>query len=280
MTFAHNLVATIKVGGKILREYDNSVLIPFGAEYSVFLKNMNSVRALVKVSIDGTDATGDTWLIVNPNSDLELDRFIRNGNFDRGNRFKFIERTAGIEQHRGIKAEDGLVRIEYKFEVPPISISYTPPVYTPWNGSGGILGGNQQFFNSSFNMSETACSSSAEAPALKSSILRSCNMVSPTSTVTAQASSAPGITVPGSESDQKFVHGAWFPTESQSHVIVLQLKGAVVGRQVTTAVTVHGLWPRLNRVLKTREAVEVFIGELKHLSENSFRGAEGSPPGL
>jgi hypothetical protein len=49
---------------------------------------------------------------------------------------------------------------------------------------------------------------------------------------------------------------------------------------VTVRRYLHGLWPRLNRVLKTREAVEVFIGELKHLSENSFREAEGSPPGL
>jgi DnaJ-class molecular chaperone len=47
-----------------------------------------------------------------------------------------------------------------------------------------------------------------------------------------------GITVPGSESGQKFVTGAWFNTEETSHVIVLQLRGIVAGKAVKTAVTV------------------------------------------
>ena len=47
-----------------------------------------------------------------------------------------------------------------------------------------------------------------------------------------------GITVAGSESNQKFVAGDWFPTEEHSDVIVLRLRGEVAGRTVVKAVTV------------------------------------------
>src|SRR5271157_4610433 len=116
MVYHQKLVACIKVNGQVLRESDNSVSIPFGSEYSVLLKNLNSKRVQVKVSVDGTDATDGTWLIIGPNQTIELERFIRNGNLQSGNKFKFIPRTKQIEKHRGLKADDGLVRIEYKTE--------------------------------------------------------------------------------------------------------------------------------------------------------------------
>src|SRR5271165_3710603 len=103
MAYSHNFVATVKVGGKILRENSNVVAVPFGAEYSIYLKNQNSVRAIVRVSIDGkpiSDVAGG-WFIIDANSPLELERYLRNGNMNKGNRFKFIERTGQIEEHRG-----------------------------------------------------------------------------------------------------------------------------------------------------------------------------------
>jgi hypothetical protein len=116
MVYHQKLVACIKVNGQVLRESDSTVSIPFGSEYSILLKNLNSKRVQVKVHVDGTDATDGTWLILGPNQSLELERFIRNGNLQSGNRFKFIPRTKQIEQHRGLKADDGLIRIEYKTE--------------------------------------------------------------------------------------------------------------------------------------------------------------------
>ena len=117
--YKENFVIALKVGGKILREQGDTVAIPFGSEYEIYLKNKSTVRAMVKVEIDGTDVTEGSWLVLNPNSNMDLERFIRNGNWNSGNRFKFIKRTGKIEEHRGIKAEDGLVRIEYKFEKQP-----------------------------------------------------------------------------------------------------------------------------------------------------------------
>lgn len=116
MVYSQKLVACIKVNGQILRESDSTVSIPFGSEYSVLLKNLNSKRVQVKVSVDGKDATEGTWLIIGPNQSIELERYITNGNLQSGNRFKFIPMTKQIEKHRGLKSEDGLVRVEFKTE--------------------------------------------------------------------------------------------------------------------------------------------------------------------
>jgi len=48
-----------------------------------------------------------------------------------------------------------------------------------------------------------------------------------------------GITVPGSESNQQFYHSSGFPLESNSSVIVLQLRGEVGGVAVAAPVTVE-----------------------------------------
>jgi hypothetical protein len=114
MTYKNNFVVAVRAANKILRENNSTVAIPFGSEYQIVLKNLNTVRAQAKVEIDGEDVSG--WLILQPNSKLELERFIRNGNLTSGNRFRFIERTSKIEDHRGIGIEDGIVKVTYKFE--------------------------------------------------------------------------------------------------------------------------------------------------------------------
>lgn len=111
-----NFVTAIKVGGKVLREFDNSVYVPFGSEYTILLKNLSSVRARVSVSIDGDDALDGHTLIIEAKDSIELKRFIKNGNMKTGNAFKFIEKTAKVEKHRGNRAGDGLITVTYEFE--------------------------------------------------------------------------------------------------------------------------------------------------------------------
>lgn len=253
MVYSNKVVAAVKVNGQILREQGghinpekcesgSCVTLPFGSEYSIFIKNLNSVRIQVRVSVDGKDATEGTWLVVGPNSSIDLERFIRDGNFERGNRFKFIERTRQIEKHRGIQADDGLIRVEYRTEMAAVKvprIEYEPyyvprPVwprpwwpypYTPrrrrsddWQWQGTLCGGG------------TAGNLGMKVSATANSPLRAQAMNSRRSDV--------GITVPGSESQQKFVAAPNFETYSQSEVIVLHLRGEVGGKKVTKPVTV------------------------------------------
>jgi hypothetical protein len=273
MMYKNNLTAAIKVKGKVLRENKDEVSLPFGSEYTVAIRNLNSVRALVKVSVDGTDATDGNWLIIPANSSIELERFIRNSNFNSGNRFKFIERTAAVENGpRGIKAEDGLIRIEYKFEIPQTvyatyNPSYTYATYnsdycgTGWNSvvtttTGAPIGGS---------ITTPLTPAAAATPTTrvgKGSPLRTRGVVDTglnkkaqdrslnfcqqsmsadyanVNNVTTSTNTA-GVTVAGSVSNQKFTSGEYFPSEATSHVIVLKLIGEVQGVKFERPVTVQ-----------------------------------------
>jgi hypothetical protein len=264
MMYSNRLVASIKVDGQILREKKDTVAIPFGSEYSILLKNLNSVRASVKISVDGVDATDGLGLVIDPNNTIELERFIRNGNLNAGNRFKFIERTEGIEQHRGIQVDDGLIRVEFQFEQPKqqeiietirrkhIIDEYEYPHY-PWPRPyyprpywySNTLGGGPTFNSSVSNRVPTRTTSASSGGKMRSvrqtkgSPLRS-RIVSqsmPTADCLLDASDA-GITVPGSESNQKFNMVGSFPLEEQKHVLILRLTGVVKGKAVVQAVTV------------------------------------------
>ena len=146
MMYANKMVASIKANGRILREHKDTVYIPFGSEYSFLLKNLNTTRALVNVFIDGEDMTPG-GLVLNAGQEVDLERSIKGGNLMEGNRFKFIERTGAIENGpRGIKLEDGLVRIEFQFEKPPMRVQDLPDwqrkqIFGPMYGNhGGIVG--------------------------------------------------------------------------------------------------------------------------------------------
>lgn len=256
MMYKKHVVACIKVGGKILREQSDRVTLPFGSEYSILLKNLDSVRVQARVQIDGQDATDGTWLVIEPNSSLELERFIRNGNFDKGNRFKFIERTKPIEDARGVKVDDGLVWIEYKkeFVAPTVTTNiirtkyiyddyyiYPPPRVCPyipyWCGDWPGYTTTTGVFHSGINTTligsgsfpQTASQNNQTSGAVHSMNMRRC---------AAEPNDA-GITVPGSESNQKFQQAQSFATESQTEVIILHLVGTNEKSQpVKKAVTV------------------------------------------
>lgn len=214
--YSNNLAVAIKSSGKVLREFDDQVFLPYGSEYSIFIKNKNTVRASAKIEIDGIDVTQGVSLIVNPNDEIELERFIKNGNLVNGNRFKFIERTAQIENHRGIKVEDGLVRIEFQFEKPRPILTVSPNVWTdPTWYSKGLTGNiGAQGLARGYDSGMTNCSYS--------------NQVS--------ASASFGITAPGSVSNQEFNTVSTFDLESRKHVIILRLMGQHQGKTISKTV--------------------------------------------
>lgn len=205
----NNFVVSVKSSGKVLREFGDTVYLPFGSEFSLYLKNLNSRRATVKISIDGSDVLNGRELVVEPNSYIELERYLKDLN--RGNKFKFIERTDSIEEHRGIKAEDGLIRIEFAYERQyhiPTNLFRPVSIWDKVEDTGRVYYGTQ----AQPLMNATYSSVSASSRTLNDA----------------------GITVPGSASTQKFTEVSHFQTDPSS-VIVLKLVGETETNKVVSA---------------------------------------------
>ena len=114
MVYKNCFVAEVKCNGKILRVIDEAVNLPFGSNYSLLLKNLNSKRVSVKISIDGEDVLDGSTLIISANSEMELEGFLKNT--VAKNKFKFIQKTKEIQEYRGDKIDDGFIRIEFAYE--------------------------------------------------------------------------------------------------------------------------------------------------------------------
>ena len=210
--YESKLAAAIKVNGKVLREFKDTVHIPFGSEYTILLKNLNTTRAVVKVFIDGDD-TVPGGLVIDPGREVDLERWVKNGNLTEGNRFKFIERTGSIEQHRGIGIEDGLIRVEFQFE-------QLRPVYnTPWISASG-----SQIYPQGGILRNTTADWAGPAGSVTCSANYSATSVSVNDV---------GITVPGSKSDQKFVTAYVGALESTKHSMVFKLFGGTMPKPIT-----------------------------------------------
>ena len=260
--YQSKLVASLKANGKILREFKDTVYIPFGSEYSFLLKNLNTTRALVNVFIDGEDMTPG-GLVLNAGQEVDLERSIKGGNLKEGNRFKFIERTSAIEDGpRGVKLEDGLVRIEFQFEKPPMRVSELPDwqrkqifrgldlntlsgsigsseytgvtdKYSTWISASGSV--SQMNVNGALRGVDWSKNGEVTAQAASASIDKYCadngiiNKMEAHDGMATMDSYVPkndvGITVPGSKSTQSFTTTYMNAMESEKHSIVLKLLG-------------------------------------------------------
>jgi len=275
----HNnkLVVALKTKGKVLREFKDQIKIPFGTEFSIYLKNLNSVRASVKIEIDGKDIGNGEHFIVPTNGDVEIERYLSD-NLNQGNRFKFIERTVNIENNRGIGAEDGLIRVEFQFEKVGFDfvkifnelkktevhhhhyhndwdVGSSPLIGTPYNGDN-TYGGYKKYLGSTHSVLRGAGSPSYSGGSTCDS-----NPIGSTTNYTNYAENDAGITVPGSISNQQFEKIQSFPVEDEKHIIVLNLIGELkTGEKITSPITVKSK-PKCVTCNRTNKAYAKFCVE-------------------
>lgn len=265
--YNQKMVASIKVKGKILREIKENVLLPFGCEYSILLKNLNTVRCVVNVFIDG-DNVVPGGIVLSPNQTVDLERSIKNGNLTEGNKFKFIERTSAIEDGpRGIKLEDGIIRVEYQFEKYAaaqyvINQQWVPghyeynkqmltnnPYYGPFIGGVGASGSmgtvNQVNVGGTMRSVDTSLNGAKMQAQASSAVNKYCadNHIGGISEMHDGAACMDwndvGITVPGSKSTQQFQTATVGLLETEKYTIVLKLLGETAdNKPVAKPVTV------------------------------------------
>jgi hypothetical protein len=265
MMYESKLVASLKANGKILREFKDTVYIPFGSEYQFLLKNLHTQRAVVNIFVDGTNVV-EGGLVINAGQEVNLERYIKNGNLTEGNRFKFIERTAAIEDGpRGIKLEDGLIRIEFQYEqprpvinlnnivgglqyppgvrgmtseYPGVTDKYSKSINHSWIQASGAtystnVNGAMRGVDFSSNGAATAQAASTQVDkyCADNGIVNKMEMHDGAATMdwmdaeVTRSVNDVGITVPGSKSTQKFQHVTMGIMETEKHSMVIKLLG-------------------------------------------------------
>ena len=238
MMYKERFIAIIKYKGKVLRERNDVVSLPFGSEYSLMLKNLESRKAVVNVSVDGEDVLDGHQLIVQPNSEMELKGFM--DGMGVRNRFKFIKKTQEISDYRGDRLDDGLVRVEFTFEKKKVTrIVEETTVYkhyhdTWWSYKCPTCGNrpctcimwnlptyNYYFNDSSGGSGGFTCSNDTKGC---SSDVTVNNMSFTTSNLETPLDDE-GITVKGSKTRQDFTYSHTRELEEDSSVIILRLRG-------------------------------------------------------
>ena len=231
--YSNKLVVALKQNGKILREYSDTVFLPFGSEYSLLVKNLNSRKASVNISIDGEDVLSNKSLLIYPNSETELKGFM-NG-MTAKNKFKFIKKTEEISNYRGDRIDDGLIRVEFAFEK---KVSETvchhcksyydnESWYWPWKpwrsyeptyyNCTKYTDGSSFTVNQKNNIGKRDFSFSSNVFGNNSKSYNSTNFNN-------DGINDSGITVKGSEINQDFTYGNIGELE-QNHVMVIKLCG-------------------------------------------------------
>ena len=221
MVYNERFIGAVKCRGKFLRDKDGIVKIPFGEEYKLFLKNIEARDAVVKVWIDGKSVLGESSIVIAGNSSTNLEGFLK-GNQVK-NRFKFIKFDKNIEENLGYDPEDSLIKIQYQFKKQkPIEQEIITTYryhdnwwYNPWYPSiywDRVLCGKPDYSGISESQSYNTinCSSLSEDSCFISNLTSSDDL---------------GITVKGSECDQKFQSTYVGELEEQVHTIVLRLSG-------------------------------------------------------
>lgn len=220
MVYKEDFIAVIKNKGKILRERNGIVKLPFGSEYEVLMKNKNSVRALVTVEVDGKDALDGNGLIVSPNDEFSLKGFMKG--IYVTNRFRFINKTKQIAKYRGDRIDDGVIRVEFKFEKsqPDYVVLWDQKKVNTDDPVPTFMGGGGDLTTTYFSCNNIGSSSFAS-----------------NTTKCSSPRAEEGITVKGSKVDQSFMYGSMGELEPVSHVVNMVLQGYKGGKSVKKAIT-------------------------------------------
>jgi hypothetical protein len=109
--YRDSYVVALLLDGKIQKESDDgTVLLPFGSEYVLRLKNKLRKRAVADVWIDGKVAA--KGIVVDANGTVDLERFVEDGNLTEGKRFK-LARLTDPKVDQPNDSENGSIEVNF-----------------------------------------------------------------------------------------------------------------------------------------------------------------------
>lgn len=246
MPYNNKFVLNAVLNGQIVPDRNGgNIVLPFGCEYGLRLRNRHNRRAVVKVEIDGEDISGGGWIIP-ANSFIDVDRPV-----NVSKKFKFVSLTSEDAADFGKDGPNygrvnGTVTASFSLEeehpamycgwtYPHTGYHYPYPSHDlPWQQNTYSYGcdvKSRQYVNTLVG--------SASAPSGHSSVLGPVNMnstavsqgnvstdtgLNSALSVNDSAAVQDGCTVEGSDSDQKFSN-AYIKIESNATIVKMFLRG-------------------------------------------------------
>lgn len=246
--YAHGyVVSIIGPSGQPIRESnevgDRTIRLPYESEYKIRIKNKNSVRCKAQVLVDGMDIAPGKFFILRANESVDLERFLQDGDMNKGNCFRFVNALKGAATGEIQDPHSpNLGQIEVKFFKELTYPYFTTGVATSWpyGGAGGGGGGGYYSAFPNYNLNNNqpiggtyACVNSTVthgAGNAQAGSTLTTNSVNVSEQVRGHAESEvksdAGGTAMGSESRQQFHHALdYFQTELSPMTISIQLKG-------------------------------------------------------
>lgn len=244
MVHSNNMVVVVRVKGGILREDrdtdgTNRVYLPFGSDYSLYFKNMDSRSAVVTVTIDGQDVLDGNRLVIYGNREMYLDGWM-DGTTVR-HAFRFTKKTQEIVEHRGDKIDDGIIRIAWRFEKPKPEVKvikeihhheYYPPRWPSWPRNEIVYGssvnakplgalrsrGFSGVGGQSVGSAQISCQAAEPVAACYDREVKTCGFMP-------DIKAEEGVTVKGADRYQNFGEVTIGELEETEHVVCIKLYG-------------------------------------------------------
>jgi len=220
--YKNNFVLSVKDStGNTLRESSHSnysrVYLPFESEYKLLLKNDNSRRAVIGITIDGVDVLGGSKLVLNAYASMDLERFLSDGNLLSGRKFKFVSLTDSKVQDP-THPKNGLIEVTFQLEKPTVyySIGYWPQ-WTFTNIYGG--GTNKVSPHQPNEWTTCGCTTTASTGRATSTVGSMANYCCSS----APAGDLKGATVEGGQSSQGFSTTWTNDLESEVTTLTVQI---------------------------------------------------------
>jgi hypothetical protein len=261
MAYSNNYVFSVLHNGSPVKEFSENnqrtCIVPFDQEYKIRLKNKSSKRAKVKVFIDGSNiCSGDRSLILNPGQTLDLERWVDDNH--SGKKFKFMsleKATQTGEVNDPTAWENGQVKVVF---YPEKDYGWLTTTGTLTKGLGNVTLTNSSSLSTLNTTTTTNCSPTWSCSGSLSDIVYDSLNVSNIS----EMSKTAGVTGMGSESSQKFIDGADFPTDFPT-TLTLRLRGPSVQDEQKQSLQ------RAMEAFKEKEALEQKLKDLLREAEKA-----------
>lgn len=116
--YKDRFVACIKSNGKLLKEFENAVYLPFNSEFQIYMKNLNSEHSVqVEITIDEQNIT-EPALLINPLQPLTLYRSIPKNKI-----FKFTKNYSKNKETE--KPPGGHIVVSFCYEISMMALIHS-----------------------------------------------------------------------------------------------------------------------------------------------------------